>query len=245
MKKAIAILCCCCIMLIFCLPMSATAHPGRTDGKGGHTNRSTGEYHYHHGYSAHDHWDMDGDGDVDCPYNHEDKTNHNSGSNNIAVGTHTQSESRENVSQKNKENDRSFAHTAIVFVVVFFVLVNCLAIFIDKTDKSNQDELISIPSAILSVLSTLMVFAVLFSILFAFNQPLALRSISLKEMIEVLFLSVPISGLVWTATNWLSLIVNTFLCSLFNTEVHGWAGSFQRLTMPLSYALTVIFFLLK
>jgi hypothetical protein len=56
----------------------AYAHPGRTDGSGGHYNRSTGEYHYHHGYSAHDHYDMDKDGDVDCPYDFNDKTDHRS-----------------------------------------------------------------------------------------------------------------------------------------------------------------------
>lgn len=44
------------------------AHPGRTDSKGGHHNRSTGEYHYHHGYPAHQH--IDGV----CPYNYDDKT---------------------------------------------------------------------------------------------------------------------------------------------------------------------------
>ena len=45
-----------------------SAHSGRTDGSGGHWNRSTGEYHYHHGYSAHQHYDIDGDGKKDCPY---------------------------------------------------------------------------------------------------------------------------------------------------------------------------------
>lgn len=58
--------------LIF--PITVFAHPGRTDSAGGHTNRSTGEYHYHHGYSEHDHYDMDGDGDLDCPYDFDDKT---------------------------------------------------------------------------------------------------------------------------------------------------------------------------
>lgn len=53
-------------------------HPGRTDSKGGHYNRSTGEYHYHHGYSEHQHYDIDGDGKKDCPYEFDDKTNHNS-----------------------------------------------------------------------------------------------------------------------------------------------------------------------
>ena len=55
---------------------SVSAHPGRTDSKGGHTDHSTGEYHYHHGYSAHDHYDMDGDGDEDCPYDFDDQTDH-------------------------------------------------------------------------------------------------------------------------------------------------------------------------
>ena len=55
---------------------SVSAHPGRTDSSGGHTNHSTGEYHYHHGYSAHDHYDMDGDGVIDCPYDFDDQTDH-------------------------------------------------------------------------------------------------------------------------------------------------------------------------
>ena len=53
----------CMIVLALCLfAAGALAHSGRTDSKGGHYNRSTGEYHYHHGYSAHDH-----PGGV-CPY---------------------------------------------------------------------------------------------------------------------------------------------------------------------------------
>jgi hypothetical protein len=54
-------------------PIHAYAHSGGTDSKGGHYNRSTGEYHYHHGYSAHQHKDMDGDGKLDCPYEFDDK----------------------------------------------------------------------------------------------------------------------------------------------------------------------------
>lgn len=76
MKKSVLI-----YALIVCLSLPAfvlvaQAHPGRTDSSGGHTDRSTGEYHYHHGYSAHDHYDMDGNGTVDCPYGFKDKTEH-------------------------------------------------------------------------------------------------------------------------------------------------------------------------
>lgn len=49
MKRLNLILCCIVIITTF-----AYAHSGRTDSKGGHYNRSTGEYHYHHGKPAHD-----------------------------------------------------------------------------------------------------------------------------------------------------------------------------------------------
>jgi hypothetical protein len=64
------------LALALCLNLSvvASAHPGKTDSNGGHTNHNTGEYHYHHGYSAHQHSDLDGDGDLDCPYQFDDKT---------------------------------------------------------------------------------------------------------------------------------------------------------------------------
>lgn len=70
------------VFLIMILPVPVLAHPGSTDGKGGHTDHSTGEYHYHHGYSAHQHYDMDGDGKEDCPYDFEDKTDHKTASSN-------------------------------------------------------------------------------------------------------------------------------------------------------------------
>lgn len=64
------------IAILLIVAISVTwvfAHPGRTDGKGGHTDRSTGEYHYHHGYPAHQH-----EGGV-CPYDFDDQTGVNSG----------------------------------------------------------------------------------------------------------------------------------------------------------------------
>ena len=67
-------------LMVTVIPLVVKAHPGRTDGRGGHTNHSTGEYHYHHGYSAHDHYDMDGDGKKDCPYDFKDTTDHRSNS---------------------------------------------------------------------------------------------------------------------------------------------------------------------
>lgn len=57
----------CAFMVLAC---PAFAHSGRTDSKGGHYDRSTGEYHYHHGYKAHQH-----ENGV-CPYDYTDATDH-------------------------------------------------------------------------------------------------------------------------------------------------------------------------
>ena len=78
MKKAFLIMAAISLiaLLVTSVVPSVSAHPGRTDSKGGHNNRSTGEYHYHHGYPEHDHYDMDGDGEIDCPYDFVDQPDH-------------------------------------------------------------------------------------------------------------------------------------------------------------------------
>ena len=60
MKKSTIFLLISLLCLFFTL--SATAHSGRTDSKGGHYDHSTGDYHYHHGYPPHDH------PNGECPY---------------------------------------------------------------------------------------------------------------------------------------------------------------------------------
>ena len=50
------------VIFIFTLAIICFAHPGGTDGSGGHYDNSAGEYHYHHGYPAHQHEDYM------CPY---------------------------------------------------------------------------------------------------------------------------------------------------------------------------------
>lgn len=61
------------LALSLALSSFAFAHPGGTNGDGGHMDRSTGKYHYHHGYPAHDH-----ENGV-CPYDFKDKTGDSSG----------------------------------------------------------------------------------------------------------------------------------------------------------------------
>ena len=125
MKKTITVLCCLWV-LIFCLPVDTSAHSGRTDGKGGHTDKSTGDYHYHHGYSAHDHWDIDGDGAIDCPYNFEDKTNHGSnGSVNSTTESSTKTQDnttpQRSSKSKNKNGGMIFVCIAIFYLVPFLL----------------------------------------------------------------------------------------------------------------------------
>lgn len=86
----------------------AYAHPGRTDGKGGHYNRSTGEYHYHHGMSEHQH-----PGGV-CPY---------------SISKSPTSTSTTNTTQNNSSN---IDYTSEGFRMNFFILVpvSIVAIYI-------------------------------------------------------------------------------------------------------------------
>ena len=69
MKKQITLL----IVGVLLANLRICAHSGKTDGYGGHYNRSTGEYHYHHGFSAHQHTNGV------CPYDFEDRTSQSSG----------------------------------------------------------------------------------------------------------------------------------------------------------------------
>ena len=245
MKKIIAF-CILTLLVIVLLEVTVFAHPGRTDGDGGHTDNGSGEYHYHHGYSAHDHWDMDGDGDIDCPYEFDDKTDHNSNNNsNSGANTTPGSKPNNNATHQKHGNDKTYSYIAIGFVIAFFVIVNWLAIRIDKEDKSHRDEPISIPSILISILSTVIVFVLLFGIMFLYKHPIQLRVISFTEMLQVLFFSALLSGIVWLFANWASSLLNTLICTLTKTELIGWAGCFQRLTIPLSYAMTVLLFILQ
>lgn len=123
MKRRVLLIC----FAVSLLVATVFAHPGGTDGSGGHRNHSTGDYHYHHGYSAHDHYDMDGDGILDCPYDFDDKTDHsNSGSNGIASGTDT---STKPVTQKTTSKSKQISLSKIISEI-FEVLLGAIAIWI-------------------------------------------------------------------------------------------------------------------
>lgn len=125
---------------------SVSAHPGRTDSNGGHTDHSTGEYHYHHGYSAHDHYDMDGDGDEDCPYDFKDKTGFSSGSSSSSgssgVKTSTPTPKVETVVKTVTEEVPYIPGWAYILFgavgIAAIVLAGCLA---DEKKERKQEKL--------------------------------------------------------------------------------------------------------
>lgn len=234
--------------------LGVNAHPGKTDGSGGHTDHNTGEYHYHHGYPEHDHYDMDGDGSIDCPYDFQDKTDHSSDGNNssdadlgisLPPTTNSETDYQGSGNHHGKSEGNIYSYLSLGFIIAFFIFVNCWAIHIDRTDTSQSDEPISQSSAFISVLSTIIVFALLFCIMWLFKRPLTWREISFNEMLQILLFSAIFGGIVWVFSNWASLCIDALLCKLFNTEVHGELGAFQRITIPLSYAFMVLLFILQ
>ena len=86
MKKVFTLVTLILLLISFC-GVLASAHSGRTDSNGGHTNSATGEYHYHHGYPAHSH------PNGICPY----RTNGSSGSAGSSSSSSSSSSSESNV----------------------------------------------------------------------------------------------------------------------------------------------------
>lgn len=116
MKRLLVVLLC----LAICFG-TALAHSGRTDGSGGHWDRSSGEYHYHHGHKAHQH--IDGV----CPYDFEDKTSHSSGSqgssNSAQVPSLKSNTSKKEAKEEKTLISRIFSLFGIVFLIVIYAFL--------------------------------------------------------------------------------------------------------------------------
>ncbi len=131
---------CLLIIIVFSLPQSVSAHPGKTDSSGGHYNHSTGEYHYHHGYSAHDHWDMDDDGDIDCPYRFDDQTSHNSGS--ISSSNSSSVSSGKNNFSTTEQTEEVTVPSFIYWIIGFLIIVIIIMYIIirGKNEEIAENE---------------------------------------------------------------------------------------------------------
>ena len=97
------------VVLFFVFSNSVTAHSGKTDSNGGHTDRSTGKYHYHHGYPAHQHTNGY------CPYEDDEPLNSYSENETIQSGK----------AEKNKPSTME-----IIKAVFYTILLTIILIFI-------------------------------------------------------------------------------------------------------------------
>lgn len=134
MKKKPFVVCLFLVLVSILLSVRVLAHPGKTDGDGGHTNHDTDEYHYHHGYPEHNHYDMDGDGDIDCPYDFVDKTGQNSGSSGgSSSGSGKTYESSTSVKKEDNGTDLRISLVLISLwhlgVGIGFILLCCFVLF--------------------------------------------------------------------------------------------------------------------
>lgn len=135
MKKTLSTLV---IFLLIFPTFHVIAHPGNTDSKGGHYNRSTGDYHYHHGYPEHEH------NNGVCPYEIDDTSEKET----YYIGriekddtepSTTEEETTEEVSQHTESNYLKRAYNfvkeniyhdidivifALLFYAVIFILCN-------------------------------------------------------------------------------------------------------------------------
>lgn len=156
------------LVLVALLAIPVSAHPGKTDGSGGHTDHDTGEYHYHHGYPAHSHYDMDSDGDLDCPYNFVDKTDHSSGSSSdktssgassnktssgVTSGNKGQSSNTVNSNKSNNKSSSSNSGSFLAQLLGIFalILLPLFIVFIVETScfDSNKAFLVTLDVEIL------------------------------------------------------------------------------------------------
>ena len=118
------------IALLVSLVLFVNAHPGRTDGAGGHTNRSTGEYHFHHGYSEHNHYDIDGDGDVDCPYDFKDETNRSSSDNSENKEERQPTTKKDTDYSKAQKESKKIDSDLVPWIVAAIILILSWVLFI-------------------------------------------------------------------------------------------------------------------
>lgn len=129
------------LLLLISFSVSVFAHPGRTDSRGGHYDRSTGIYHYHHGYPAHQHTDGV------CPYDFDDKTNHSSS----GSGSKTEKEEKpvityvEPIKKSKPVINNTTVKNIVLIVFISIVILVCIMPFIymsikDKINRKREDE---------------------------------------------------------------------------------------------------------
>lgn len=146
---------------VFLLSANASAHSGKTDWQGGHTDSSTGDYHFHHGQQAHDHYDIDGDGIKDCPieFNKE-----------IIIGKKYPLRTPEEEQNKQKPKLTFWDVVVLVFEIVIAVAIGLIILFpiIALFSVNIAAELMSFAFKILFILAPILIIYLIGSLIFAY-----------------------------------------------------------------------------
>ena len=129
MKKVIMI-----FFAVIILTLAVTAHPGRTDSKGGHYDRQNGGYHYHHGHPAHQHTNGE------CPYDFDTQTQESKENPSEEKSLQESNKDQDaNTAQNKNKNTKIEEIVAIVFAVLFlfFIYIGLPLIIEHKTKIKN------------------------------------------------------------------------------------------------------------
>lgn len=146
-RKRIILLLLVIVLSVCFIPMSASAHSGKTDSAGGHHDTATGEYHYHHGHPAHDHKNgvcPYGDYDNSGSYSDYDDTDYSSS--NYTYGSQSAQEpQRTRISASQPDSNR--VTWQIVIVVALLVVAG---IFV-RNDRNKLAAAAFIIAAIIAI----------------------------------------------------------------------------------------------
>lgn len=234
------------LLFIPAMTMTAYAHPGRTDGNGGHTDQSTGDYHYHHGYPAHDHYDMDGDGDLDCPYEFDDQTNNGSNGSNNETWKPNNSTTNQSVNipvypsyqSKEDSNDYTCSYIAIGFVAV----VVLFSVMLSRNSKSDmylkKDKEVWQGADFLCALFIIIAFACLFTPILLHKSPIELKALSFGEMLTSILSASLFGSCLWSIVTAVSMLLTHLVCGAMKKDA-GNPTSTYWLGMPLAYILSI------
>lgn len=190
--------------------ITALAHSGRTDSKGGHHSGDT--YHYHHGYSAHDHYDMDGDGAIDCPYNFVDNVDHNyPGNPNNMLPSSKPSSTDASVKPAYSEAKAPVGSLTIAAVVVLALVIAPRYIFDDIGKTSRGDK-------VLSFICSLLPHAVAFLVAFLAKGGIHWAVLSNDDIVMAFIAAAGLSFAIASIAYFISFFISMFMEKLFRNN---------------------------
>lgn len=243
------------VVLLHAVTATVYAHPGRTDGNGGHTDHSTGDYHYHHGYPAHYHYDMNGDGIPDCSYEFKNQTNNISGDGSTWIpNNNTTSQDAATKGRTANQYDRDgedyiWSYIAISFVIVVILFSVYLSrnsqkdIYPTKMDNETKKEVWQGADFVCALL-IVAAFAGLFTYLILLKAPIEIKVLPLGGMFASILMAICFGAVVLHSVYLLSYLVTLIICWFMKKDI-GNPTSQYLLGFPLAYLFALSTIIIK